>query len=320
MQPAYHHLRLEHGDAAAFRRPGAGRVDRIEPVDVEADIGGPVADDGARLLDDRLGPLVVEFLHVDDAHAAVMAEAPDIDIVDAAADTDLDRPLGIEQPLLHRPPERRAVMEFRAEIIVAGVAMGIEMDHADRAVLGDGAEDRQGDRMVAARRDRHDPGGVDRREDGFDLAMRALELERFFDPGIAEIGDPAQRIGIDAGRLVDAPHQARLVADLARPVAGAGAVGHAAVERHADQPDIDPGEVLAIGRSHEGRDAGVTRPHHRIGEFRIGQLTAHDTAPDRFVRLHAWREPSGKPHGLEFDSFTAPGYAGRRRHGPPRRW
>ena len=100
--------------------------------------------------------------------------------------------------------------------------------------------------------------------------LRALEFERFLDPGIAEIGDPAQRIGIDAGRLVDAPHQARLVADLTRPVAGAGAVGHAAVERHADEPDIDPGEVLAIGRPHEGRDAGIARPHHRIGKFRIG--------------------------------------------------
>jgi len=49
-------------------------------------------------------------------------------------------------------------------------------------------------------------------------------------------------------RLIDAPHQARLVADLARPVAGAGAVGHTAIEGHADKSDVDPREILAIGR------------------------------------------------------------------------
>jgi len=42
-------------------------------------------------------------------------------------------------------------------------------------------------------------GGVDRGEDRLDLAMRALELERLFDPGIADIGDPAQGIGIRCG-------------------------------------------------------------------------------------------------------------------------
>jgi hypothetical protein len=36
--------------------------------------------------------------------------------------------------------------------------------------------------------------------------MRAGELERLFDPGVADIGDPAERRGFDAARLVDAAH------------------------------------------------------------------------------------------------------------------
>src|SRR5258706_6347056 len=60
---AHHDLRLENAHAAAFRRAGTGRVDRVEPVDVEADIGRAVADDAPRLLDDCFGALLVELLH-----------------------------------------------------------------------------------------------------------------------------------------------------------------------------------------------------------------------------------------------------------------
>ena len=145
--------------------------------------------------------------------------------------------------------------------------MGVDVDHADRALGGDRAQDRQRDRVVAAGRQRHDPGGVHLAIEGGDLVERALEMERALHPGVAEIGDPAELIGCDAARLIDLAHQRGLVADLARPVPGAGAVGHAAVEGHADQPDVDGGEILAVGRAHEGGEPGVARPRHRIIEF-----------------------------------------------------
>ena len=78
-----------------------------------------------------------------------------------AAHADLDRPLGIDQALLDGAAERRAVGVFlAAEIAVAGVGMGVEMDQADRPLAGDRAQDRQGDQMVAAGRQRRRAGGV----------------------------------------------------------------------------------------------------------------------------------------------------------------
>src|SRR5262249_359626 len=156
-------------------------------------------DDAPRLLDDRLRPLIVELLHIDDAHAALMAEAPDILVVDGAADADLDRPLGIEQPFLDGATERGAVMEFGAEITVAGGAMSVEMTHAERPLLGDRAEDRQGNGMIAAGGERHGAGRMDVPEDRLDLPMRTLELEGLLDPSIADIADAAERIGVDPG-------------------------------------------------------------------------------------------------------------------------
>ena len=42
--------------------------------------------------------------------------------------------------------------------------MGIDVQHADRALARDGAQDRGWDGVVAADRDRRDPGGVKGRE------------------------------------------------------------------------------------------------------------------------------------------------------------
>ena len=80
-----------------------------------------------------------------------------------AADADLDHPFRIDQPLLDGAAERRAVGVFlAAEIAVAGVGMGVEMNDADRPLAGDGAQDRQGDQMVAAGRERRRAGVVQR--------------------------------------------------------------------------------------------------------------------------------------------------------------
>ena len=56
VEAADHALRLGGREAADLRRAGARRVDRVEPVDIEADIGRAVADDAPRLGDDGLRP------------------------------------------------------------------------------------------------------------------------------------------------------------------------------------------------------------------------------------------------------------------------
>ena len=56
-----------------------------------------------------------------------------------------------EQAFLDGAAERRAVgIEIVTEITVVGVGVGVEMNHADRPLAGDAAEDRQRDEMIAA--------------------------------------------------------------------------------------------------------------------------------------------------------------------------
>src|SRR6185312_8786343 len=69
VEQAKHPLRLGGREAADLRRAGSRRVDRIEPVDIEADIGRAGADDTARLINDSFGAEAEKLLDMDDADA-----------------------------------------------------------------------------------------------------------------------------------------------------------------------------------------------------------------------------------------------------------
>ena len=60
-------------------------------------------------------------------------------------------------------------METRAEIVVAGVAVGIELHHAERPIFGNRSQDRQRDRMIAANRQRRYASRMDGSEEGRDF-------------------------------------------------------------------------------------------------------------------------------------------------------
>jgi hypothetical protein len=61
-------LRLARGQSAGFRRAGARGIGRIEAVDIEGDIGGPVTDDCARPLDDPCDAEAVDIFDVQHGH------------------------------------------------------------------------------------------------------------------------------------------------------------------------------------------------------------------------------------------------------------
>ncbi len=64
-----------------------------------------------------------------------------------------------------RAPERRGVGELVAELGVEGVGVGVDVDDGERpVVLRDRAQDRVGDAVVPADRDRACTGPVDRVE------------------------------------------------------------------------------------------------------------------------------------------------------------
>src|SRR6266571_2516491 len=141
-------------EAARLRRPRSRRIDRIKRVNIEGEISGAAADDLSRLLGCPPPTLVVELLNRNHAHAAAVAELPHFGDVEAAADPDLDRALRIDESLLDRPPEWCAVMETRAEIVVAGIAVGIELHQAERPIFGNRSQYRHIDRIIAAHRQR----------------------------------------------------------------------------------------------------------------------------------------------------------------------
>lgn len=67
-----------------------------------------------------------------------------------AADADLDRAFRVERAAEHGLSERPAVVEFRPVNLAHRVAMGVDMDKADRPLGAERFKDRIGDRMVAA--------------------------------------------------------------------------------------------------------------------------------------------------------------------------
>ena len=101
-------------------------------------------------------------------------------------------------------------------------------------------------------------------EKRLDVVEAGFQIKRTLHPGVADIGHTAQVVGTDAAGLIDLAHQARLIADLPRPVACAGAIGDAAIEGHTDHGDVHLRQILTEWRAHEGRYAGVTRPHHLL--------------------------------------------------------
>ena len=89
------------------------------------------------------------------------------------------------------------------------------MDDADRIVARDDAQDRQGDRVVAADGDRQGTGRMDVAEEGFDKADTGGGIERI-DGGIADIGDIAQAERRNAAGRMDW----RMIRDASRIAAG----------------------------------------------------------------------------------------------------
>src|SRR5215831_3366618 len=171
-------------------------------------------------------------------------------------------------------------MKARAEIVVSGVAVGIDMDHAERPISGNGPQDWQRDRMITADRQRRYASRMNGSEEGGDFGERPLQLEGPFDPGVSQIGDADEVEGRHAGRLIDLADERRLVADVARAMARAWAVGDATVERHADEADVDLIEPHAVGEAEEGGNSAIARLQLRIGQFRIApNLLHHAEAP-----------------------------------------
>ena len=112
-----------------------------------------------------------------------------------AAQPDLHVAARVDVALLDQPVHRRAVGDLDPEDLGAGVGVGVEVDQADRAVLGGaGADVGLGDPVVAAEHDR-DRAGVEH------LADRALDRR----VGARGVGGQHRRVAeVDHPQLLEA--------------------------------------------------------------------------------------------------------------------
>ena len=138
--------------------------------------------------------------------------------------------------------------DLLAEHLVVDVGMGIDMDQRHRPVLlFDRAQDRVGQRVVAAERERN---AIVRENVVIGRSMmptRLLEVERV-DRHVADIRHLQGIEGHRPRRHVVGAEHAGFGADLARPMARAGAVRGADVDRHADEAGVEPfGAWPALG-------------------------------------------------------------------------
>ena len=123
--------------------------------------------------------------------------------------------------------------------------MRVDVDHADRPVPAERLQDRVGDRMVAADRQRNHVGGADLREEGLDVRVALLEAEPALHRHVADVGDGEMRSRRDPQRVLVGP-DALDRAHRARAEPRAGPVGDAEIHRHADERDIEPAEIRPL--------------------------------------------------------------------------
>ena len=149
------------------------------------------------------------------------------------------------------------------------------MDQPDRAVLlRHGAQDRIGDGVVAAERQRNAVLGENAVIGVGDDVHAFRQVERV-DRHVADVGDLQAVEGCGARRHVVGPDEAGFGPDLARPEARAGAVRCADVHRHADEAGVEPLGRGLSRQPHEGRRRAEAR--HLVAAERLVEFRRHVT-------------------------------------------
>ena len=163
-----------------------------------------------------------------------------------------------------RAAERGAVRVGRAEVRVPRVEVGVEVDQRDRSVaLVHRAQHRQRDGVVAAEHDGDRGVGQERPGARLDLGDRLVDRERRAGD-VAGVGHllVRERSHLEPG--VVAAQQPGPRADRRGPEAGAGPVGRPAVERHADDGDVAPVDLVEARQPRERRRPREPRHDQRV--------------------------------------------------------
>ncbi len=203
--------------------------------------------------------------------------------VQGTADPELHGALGIDQALLDGAFAPGAVRVSLAPVAIPGVGVRVEVDQAHRPISpGDRAQLAERDAVVAADRERDDPGVQDRPQSVDDHLIARLDVARN-DREVTRVNHRKMVEDFDLLLDVVGAEQARGLANGGRSEAAADAVADAGVEWNAHDRRIDPVHIANLRQPHEAADAGEARRDHRVDR------PGHEQAPTR--------PPSCSPRG-----------------------
>ena len=138
------------------------------------------------------------------------------------------------------------MMEFSAFVFAAGIAMGIQMDHANRTILAHRTLDRIADGMITTNGNRDHTDINDFGKVILDILMAAFQRKTAAKRYIPNIGNLALGTGHHAQHMFiranafDITHRTRAKP---RPCP----VGHPQIHRHPDKRNIKTGKII-LGR------------------------------------------------------------------------
>jgi hypothetical protein len=135
-----------------------------------------------------------------------------------------------------------------AEIAVVKIRMRIKMNHANRFLFTNCAQDRQRTQMIAARRNGPDAFGHKFLEIVSNPHQGIIHICRIH-RAVAEVCNIGEIVGNDTHGLVHPPHHGRLVAHLPRRMARTRAIGRASIPGNANKPNVN---VLRLIEGHMG--------------------------------------------------------------------
>ena len=169
-----------------------------------------------------------------------------VGVVVEAANADLNRPGGIDDPLSGGPQEHRSVVEPRT-VVIPGVAVGIELQQRQWAMhLGVGPQQRIAHEVVAAQGDHRGIGG----EDGVGMSLDDLSrIVRIAEVELAvAVVDHFQMVERveTPGEGVEFGHHGRGGPNGPRTHAGARAIAGGRIEGDPRYRHVDAVEVPAV--------------------------------------------------------------------------
>ena len=246
--------------------PGAGRVGRIEHVDVDRHVDRTVAQPVAHPLDRRRRRRGSRARRCarwrsrgrrSRAGPAVSYSGPRMPTCRQCSRS--------SRPSSDGPAERRAVRVRLAEVGVPGVEVRVEVQHRERPVPAcHRPQQRQRDRVVAAER-----RAASRRRRVSSRAPASISpIAARMSNGLTAMSPASTTCwaanGDDAQRRVVGAQQPRALPDVRRAEPRAGSVADAAVERDADDRDVETVDVLRARQPGERRQPRVPGNLRRV--------------------------------------------------------